>query len=226
MQDVVEQGSAAPLSFSWLHGAMTGYMREGSASRAAVIERWAFGIGFSMGIIGVVVSSLPGWIPPEITLGILLVCVGVEIAGLGLWFVLIIWQLLRAGNTHADEMDHAYAGYHRLLERLARFPRTQREQHLRFAAGLNSRITDRLGLLFGSMQALGVFPVVIAVYLQFRGWEWGGWAGAFDVSLVGGFLIGMLVLLYGLGWMAINLRSRVAFYARALEDSLIAADAS
>lgn len=226
MQDVVEQGSAAPLSFSWLHGAMTEHMREGSTSRTAVIERWSFGIGISMGIIGVVVGSLPHAMRPGLTLAIILVCLAGEVAGLGLWLALTIWQWLRPGKFHAEEMDHAYGGYHQLLDRLARFPRAEREQHRRFAVALNTRMTDRLGLVFGSLQALGIFPVVIAIYLQFRHWDWGDWAGAFDVNLVGGLLIGLMVLLYGLGWMAINLRSRVAFYARALEDSLIAADAS
>ncbi len=79
---------------------------------------------------------------------------------------------------------------------------------------------DRTGLMYGGLQKLGPFPLLIALYLQFRNWEWGDWAGAFDVNLVGGLLIFALVLLYVMGWVLIGMRVRLDTYVMLLEASL------
>jgi len=75
-------------------------------------------------------------------------------------------------------------------------------------------------MLYGGLQRLGPFPVLIALYLQFRGWKWGDWAGAFDVSLLGALLIFGMVVLYAVGWMLIGLRTRLDTYVALLEGSI------
>lgn len=75
-------------------------------------------------------------------------------------------------------------------------------------------------MMYGGLQRLGPFPLLIALYLQFRGWKWGDWASAFDVSLVGALLIFAMVLLYLLGWMLISMRTRLDTYVALLEGSI------
>lgn len=91
---------------------------------------------------------------------------------------------------------------------------------LRFSSGLRQRMNERLGLLFGGIQRLGFFPVLVALYLQFRNWTWGNWAAAFDVNPVAGLIIWMMVLLYALGWLLIGLRTRLDSYIELLEAAL------
>jgi hypothetical protein len=85
---------------------------------------------------------------------------------------------------------------------------------------------ERMGMLYGGLQRLGPFPVLIALYLQFRGWKWGDWAGAFDVNLLGALLIFGMVVLYAVGWMLIGLRTRLDTYVALLEGSIQEPDMS
>lgn len=62
--------------------------------------------------------------------------------------------------------------------------------------------------------------MLVALYLQFRNWVWGDWASAFDVNLVAGLLIWMMVLMYAAGWLLIGLRVRVETYVNLLESAL------
>lgn len=58
------------------------------------------------------------------------------------------------------------------------------------------------------------------MYLQFRNWEWGDWAGAFDVNLVAGLLIFAMVLMYVVGWLMVAVRTRLDTYVSLLEAAL------
>ncbi|MBU2050738.1 MAG: hypothetical protein KKH61_17440 [Gammaproteobacteria bacterium] len=79
---------------------------------------------------------------------------------------------------------------------------------------------ERMGFAFGGIQRLGIFPVLVALYLQFRNWTWGDCATAFDVNPVAGLIIWMMVLLYAAGWMLIGLRTRLDTYVSLLEAAL------
>ncbi|HCQ46221.1 MAG TPA: hypothetical protein DIW53_05205 [Achromobacter sp.] len=81
-------------------------------------------------------------------------------------------------------------------------------------------MTERMGLMYGGLQKLGPFPVLAALYLQFRNWEWGDWAGAFDVNLVAGLLIFAMVLMYVVGWLMVAVRTRLDRYVSLLEAAL------
>ncbi len=67
---------------------------------------------------------------------------------------------------------------------------------------------------------LKLFPMLVALYLQFRNWKWGDWAAAFDVNLVSGMVIAAMVLLYVLGWVLMGMRIRLDTYVNLLEASL------
>lgn len=81
-------------------------------------------------------------------------------------------------------------------------------------------MVDRMGLLYGGVQRLGPFPLLIAFYVQYRSWQKNGWAGVFDVGLAGGILILFMVLLYVMAWLLISQRVRVETYISLLEASL------
>jgi len=117
-------------------------------------------------------------------------------------------------------MDFVFAYWRELVAELCGFPRAQREEMLRFASALRDRMNERMGLVYGGFQRLSIFPVLVALYLQFRNWKWGDWASAFDVNLVAGLLIWMMVLLYAAGWLLIGLRTRVDTYVNLLESAL------
>ena len=117
-------------------------------------------------------------------------------------------------------MDGEFNHWRTLIESLREFPRKQREERLRFVTALRQGMTERMGLMYGGLQKLGPFPVLAALYLQFRNWEWGDWAGAFDVNLVAGMLIFAMVLMYVVGWLMVAVRTRLDTYVSLLEAAL------
>ncbi len=138
---------------------------------------------------------------------------GVLAAGRG------IRQFSQPRLSHAHEMDEGLAHWQAVVGELRGFPRVQRERRLKFVSTLRTNMIERMGMMHGGVQRLGPFPLLIALYLQFRGWKWGDWPGAFDVGLLGALLIFAMVLLYLLGWMLIGLRTRLDTYVALLEGS-------
>ncbi|MGK3723831.1 hypothetical protein [Stenotrophomonas maltophilia] len=62
--------------------------------------------------------------------------------------------------------------------------------------------------------------MLAALYLQFRNWEWGHWAGAYDFNLVGGLLIFVVVMMYLMGWVLVAMRTRLNTYVSLLEAAI------
>lgn len=212
------------LSFRWLHARVQDYAAKGHRPSASNLVRRSLWIGIGMGGLGLAISALSKWIPQPLALLLIVACLVAEVAGLGLSLFLMVRrelpQLTRAREAHADEMDGDFAAWQRLVGELRQFPITKREAHLRFVTTLRQNMGERMGLLLGGIQRLGVLPILIALYLQFRDWQWGDWAGAFDVNLVGGLLIWAMLLLYAGGWYLVGLRARLDLYVSLLEESL------
>jgi hypothetical protein len=98
--------------------------------------------------------------------------------------------------------------------------RQNNEERLRFVQSLRTNMDNRMGVVFGGVQRLGIFPLLIALYFQFRDWKWGDWGAAFDVNLFAGLLILAMLLMYGMGWLLVGLRTRLDTYASVLQESL------
>lgn len=212
------------LTFAWLHDRVQQYVADEPSERPSRIERWSFWFGFGMAGLGLASSLLTRWFPPSVVGTVAIICLVAELAGIALAMTLMLRRelpkLFRLRKSDAFEMDVAYGKWERVIAELRRFPRVERETRLRFVSGRRTRMGDRMGIIFGGVQRLGIFPVLIALYLQFRNWKWGDWAGAFDVHLVAGLLIWAMVLLYAMGWLLIGLRGRLDRYVDLLENSL------
>lgn len=211
------------LTFAWLYERVQAYTADHRPG-PGVLERWSFWIGFGMAGVGLASPLLGRWLPVSQIAVLAAICLAAELIGLGVSLSLMLkrtWPLLiRFRRAHASDMDVDYAKWQSVVAELRRFPIKERAAHLRFLISLRQRMGERVGLAFGGVQRLGVFPVLIALYLQFRNWKWGDWAGAFDVHLVAGLLIWAMVLLYGAGWFLIGLRTRLDSYVALLEESL------
>ncbi|KRD31902.1 hypothetical protein ASE35_13080 [Lysobacter sp. Root916] len=214
----------SPLTFAWLYQRVQGYLIESQRGTPTKLERRSFWFGIGMAGIGLGAAALQHWIQPVVAFWIALVCVVAEVVGLAVSVVLTLKrelpQFSRPRETHAAEMDLEFDIWQGAVADLKRFPTPEREARLRFATALRNSMNDRMGLLFGGIQRLGIFPVLVALYLQFRDWKWGDWAGAFDVNLVAGFFILLMLLLYAGGWLLVGLRIRLDTYVNLLEDSL------
>lgn len=225
-EPAIEERAAEPeLSFFWLHDNVAAYLARSRYSKPSRAERASLWIALGAAGLGLLAAALsPSLIAPEPAAITLSICLGVELAGFAVHLILLaireLPQLLKLRLTHAVDMDFNFDSWRQLVGRLRQFPRAECEEMLRFSSGLRQRMNERLGLLFGGIQRLGVFPVLVALYLQFRNWTWGNWAAAFDVNPVAGLIIWMMVLLYALGWLLIGLRTRLDSYIELLEAAL------
>ncbi|GAB3332011.1 hypothetical protein [Marilutibacter aestuarii] len=216
---------AESLTFSWLYGRVQRYVSETKGPGPTRFERWSFWIAMAAAAIGFAIAQTwSHWLPGEVAIWLVRACLAVELGGVALSLIGTLRrelpQFLRSRQVHADEMDLDFGKWRELALELQEFPAVERDARLRFVEELRSNMDRRMGLVFGSVQRLGVFPLLVALYLQFRDWTWGDWTSAFDVNLVEGILVFAMFVLYGTGWLLIGLRTRMDTYASVLRESM------
>lgn len=223
--DLGMPAQTSELTYSWLYQQVQMWANQSTYPKPSRIEKWSFRLGLLAACVGLLTAAAsPSVLPPAQAAVITSTCLLIEIGGFLLGGVLTAkreWrQYAKPRLSHAEEMDGEFNHWRTLIESLRKFPRNQREERLRFVTALRQGMTERLGLMYGGLQKLGPFPVLIALYLQFRNWEWGDWAGAFDVNLVGGLLIFAMVLMYAVGWVLMAVRTRLDTYVGLLDAAM------
>ncbi|WP_445513503.1 hypothetical protein [Stenotrophomonas sp. 3(2025)] len=223
--DPPAQSDRQELTFHWLYQRVQGLVDHSIYSKAGRVEKWSFRVGVASAVIGVLGSLLPErWIQPGMALLLVMVCLSIEIGGFALGWALTLRrearQYLQPRLSHAREMDSEFSQWQAVIAELRNFHRKEREQRLRYVTTLRTGMIDRMGLIYGGLQRLGPFPLLVAFYLQYRGWKQGNWGGVFDIGWAGAVLVVMMVLLYLLGWMLIGLRVRLDTYVALLEGSI------
>lgn len=223
--DVLQQRSKEELTFHWLYQRVQGLVDHSIYPKAGRVERWSFRVGLAAAATGLLGGLIPErWTPDDMALPLVLTCLFVEIGGFILGGAFTARRQFREFTqprlSHAREMDSEFSQWQSVVADLRDFPRGEREQRLRYVATLRTGMIDRMGLMYGGLQRLGPFPLLIAFYLQYRGWKQGNWAGVFDVGWAGAVLIFTIALVYLLGWMMIGLRVRLDTYVALLEASI------
>jgi hypothetical protein len=213
------------LTYSWLYEQVQFRADLSIYPKPSQVEKLSFRSGLAAACVGLLVAAAsPSVIPPILAAVVASICLLIEVVGFLVGGVLTAkreWrQYAKPRLSHAEEMDGEFNHWRTLIESLREFPRKQIEERLRFVTALRQGMTERMGLMYGGLQKLGPFPVLAALYLQFRNWEWGDWAGAFDVNLVAGLLIFSMVLMYVVGWLMVAVRTRLDTCVSLLEAAL------
>lgn len=110
--------------------------------------------------------------------------------------------------------------YRRFVEWLHAYGPDELSRKLQYIRDRRSSMTFRLGLLTGGVERLGVLPVLIALYFQFKDWRFGDWQALGQVNLAGGLLLWALLLLYLGGWWLIRLKLRLDTYEMLLTEAI------
>lgn len=183
-------------------------------------ERWSFVVGLLGAGLGMLLGVLWGG-----HLGLLAATIGlaIELLGLSLSLVFMVrreWHSFRyAQRSYARELDKDFLKYQTYVSDLRVFPKVDREMRLRYIIDRRKIFQHRLGLFSGGLERLGVLPVSIALYFQFKDWEWGDWGMLAEVNLVQGLLIWALVLAYAASWHLIRLYARTEAYESLLTEA-------
>jgi len=208
------------LSFPWLATVMSHYSQVTEQSRAGPVERWSFiigllGAGFGM-LFGTVLDGKAA-----------LVCAAtgltVELVGFAIAAILQIKRELPGFRhpyaTHAEQMEQEFHQYQGIVTALRAFPLEQRHQRETFMRDRRTNMHERLGLFTGGMERLGIMPVLLALYLQFKDWRWGDWSVLGKITVVQSVLAFLLLFAYALSWHLIRLRVRVQTYEQLLGEA-------
>lgn len=186
------------------------------------LERWSFALGFFLAGIASLVGTLVGGLP-----GLRIVQTGLILELVGL-LVSVVCLVTREWRTFAhkyvgfaSDLDRDFDEFQRVLTWLRTFPHEERARRLRFLQGRKATFAYRFGLFAGSVERLGVLPVIGVLYLQFKDWEFGDWGALGRVHMVGGLLLWMLLLTYLGAWWLAGLKGRVDLYEILLTEACI-----
>lgn len=212
--------SASQLGFELMDEMIDAFVESQKGAQPGAWERWSlvvglFGAGFGL-LLGALLGGRAGvWVA---TLGLT-----VEIVGFGTSLTFMVkreWQSFRrARRTYARDLDKDFQAYQAYVAELRRYPKVERDKRLRYIQDRRRVMHQRLGLFSGGIERLGVLPVLVVLYLQFRDWRWGDWSMLADVNLVQGLLIWALLLAYVLGWHLVWLSARAEAYELLLAEA-------
>lgn len=122
-------------------------------------------------------------------------------------------EFIEAKRKFAGELDADYEKYLELFAWLRRFPAEELRRRLSYVRRRRDTMTDRFGLLTGGMHRLGVLPLAVALYVQFKD-------GVGSIGLWEGLLAAALLLLYAMSWWLVGFKLRLDLYVRLLEDAV------
>lgn len=219
---------AAQLSFAELEARVSA-IPDGPSDRLNH-PRW-IAVAAAVSMAGVAAGLLPlaliQWLDPAMWM--------VWLARAGMWIAIIgsvpflarsLWVLALEfvgwKKALVEQSDHDLAAFNELRDWLLTFPADQLDDHLRFAQLASGRISAKLALVVGSVERLGMLPVLVALYflvrdvgdlsLQTLG-ETSAWQAALGLGLVATYAIGV---------QATRMRLRLEFYALMLASALAA----
>ena len=215
----MKQDSPDSLTFELMDTLLDDYAKEEQSKGPGPWERWSFAIGLLGAGVGLLIGTLLGN-----ATGPFVVKVGlaVEISGFAISLLLMVireWRSFRhARRTYAIELDHDYGYYRALVDKLRAFPLEQREARLRYVRDRKQVMHYRMGLFTGGVEKLGIIPLLVGLYLQFKDLD-GDWSSLQQINAVQGLLIWALFLCYAVGWHMVRLKSRVDAYELLLAEA-------
>ena len=197
-------------------------MPEGPAGMLDM-PRWARAL-MVLGTIGVVFGLLPSlliqflepraWMAHMAQAGVWIAVIGYAPGFLRNLWVLIL-GFLRWKTDLVHQLDHDLAQARELNRWLVGFPKDALEDHARFAKHVEIRLHSKLGLLMGSMDKLGIVPVLAAFGILLLEYRQPGTLSPWMIYL-GIFL----AITYLVAWLAAHMRLRVQLYEALLTSAL------
>ncbi|MFC5741800.1 hypothetical protein [Dyella tabacisoli] len=214
--------SMPPLSYALLEERVGEYVKEVEDKKPSLLERGAFAFGLLCAGAGALCGVLIGGM-----LGLRLAQLGLaaELIGFGVSGVCMIRRerntFRRPHVQFTRELDRDFGDYRKLVGWLRGYPARDIARRLRYIRDRKASFIYRYGLFSGGMERFGFLPVIIALYLQFKDWEFGDWQSLGKVHLLGGLLLWLLFLAYLSAWWLVGLRNRIDIYEALLAEAAI-----
>lgn len=213
-------GTAGTLGFDVLNRKFEEYISQTDDSGPGSLERWSF----RAALVAAAISMLSGsFLSGKVGLYAAAISVVIELVGMGTSVVLMLKREVprfrRGRAIYAESLERDYRMYGDMLYWLDGFSKSEVSARLRYISTRKRLMTFRAGLVLGGLERLGVLPVLVALYFQFRDWKWGDWDSLASVNLVEGLLIFAIFTLYFMGWHLASLRTRLDSLEALLTES-------
>ena len=135
-------------------------------------------------------------------------------------FVRREWRTFyRRHYKSSRELDRDYDYWRELVVSIRRFPKNELARRLRYISGRKSSLAYRMGLFTGSVQRLGILPLLAILYVQFKDWRFGDWQALGQMHMLGSLLLWMLFLVYLISWWLVGLGTRWDAYEALLIEA-------
>ena len=196
------------------------YAKNVADDKPGIVERWAFGAA--------TVSWLPLLLATQLAksravltfLGIFATLLLVAVLVGLVCFVRREWRsFYRRHDKLSRELDYGYDQWRELVVAMRRFPQNELARRLRYISARKSSLAYRMALFTGSVQRLGVLPLLAILYVQFKDWRFGDWQTIGQVHMVGGLLLWALFLAYLLSWWLVGMGTRWDAYEALLIEA-------
>jgi hypothetical protein len=209
------------VTFDELSRQVEAYIENSNRTKPGRTERWSFVIALLAAGLGMLAGQLIGG--PK---GLAVIQASLVVECLA--FLVALWLAIRrewkefayAHRAFAENLDRDYATYHEYVVWLRQFSDEEIGRRLRYVRDRKQMMSYRLGVFTGGIERLGIFPVLVVLYLQFKDWTFGDWGALGNVHMVGGLLLWALLLGYVMGWFLIRLRTRLDVYESLLAERL------
>lgn len=129
----------------------------------------------------------------------------------------------RDAHRHfADELDDDFSAFRDVIDWLARYPVEALASRMRYVRLRRETLLYRLGLVTGGLDKLGILPLVVAAWLQFKDLRLQNITDLGSINLVGIVLLALLATAYLASWWLLRLSTRLDVCAALLHEALLA----
>jgi len=172
-------------------------------------EVWGYLVGFGAWFISmIVVRVLPETMTKLVVAATLLI---IEVVALA---IAVIpqkpWRLpsfVSERNEFAEQLDFDQRQYDELTQWLSTFPKKQLDAMAEYANRRHEQLKDKYPLISGGLEKLGALPIMAALFLQFKDFQWPQHVTWLE------FILGIaLVSLYWGSLLLASLRFRVQLF--------------
>jgi hypothetical protein len=213
--------SPAPeLTFERMDEMMDAYVADTKGSSSSTNERRALFAGVAGAGFALIATALsPEYLPRWWAVGGVALELGGFAAYLG-FFLRREWRGLRnSRRDYAKELDQDCGKYTEYVQQLRNCSRGQRDYLLRYIQARRKVMHQRMGLVTGGMERLGILPLLAVLYVQFKDWRFGDWAAFGEVTFVQSLLALALLTIYLASWQLIRLYIRTESYELLLVEA-------
>lgn len=208
------------LTYALIEKEIDRYAKDVGDDKPGVVERLALGTAMVSWMPLLLAAQFVKSRTAALVLGACTVLLLVVLAVGMICFVRREWQTFhRRHDKLSRELDRDYDQWRELVTAVRRFPRSELARRLRYLSTRKSSLAYRMGLITGSVQRLGILPLLAILYVQFKDWRFGDWQAFGQVHMVGGLLLWALFVVYLGAWWLVGLGTRWDAYEALLIEA-------